>query len=739
MTDFVLLSTADWDHPLWTNKQHTASSLADLGHRVLYIDSLGVRSPRGNRSDARRIIRRLRRGLRAPRLVRPNLYVISPLVLPGHSSGLFGRLNRWSLRLSLFLADCLLDFHNPLLWTFNPQTGNYLSLNKFHATIYHCVDRIQAQPGMPSEAIEKAEADLCGVANAVFTTSPQLQQSLAELNAGTHYFGNVADAKFFSRALDPVASVPTDLPQGSAPILMFVGAIDAYKLDLPMLEALVARHPEWNVVLIGPVGETDPSTDTSGLEQFSNVHFLGPKPYGVLPNYLAQADVALLPLQLNDYTRLMYPMKFFEYLSAGRVVVATAIPSLQDQADVALLCRDDVDAFSRAIRRALKGEAPALEMRLERAQQHTYIVRTQQMLATLQGHGLLPAEPSPPQAPPFQHMRLRFSFSRTQAQAWLSMAWLLERFRAISLAERFLNKGLRGHPHNLALLNGITQRYLQKGNYSQVCSLIERIWMEDGDARILHQLLFRSCSRPGSISAQWAMFDVLAASRVLPARYVSYCRIVCTYQAIDSKSAHALRLGIASLSDIIADLEQDPNTYSCLKPNRENRAQLLFSAQLTLLRALMALTDRSGLDVASLKLLERVVRYDPLAIDRKTAVRMTRDIFRSLTVAAVMAWHAADPVRYLRVVAEAARLRDACYHKRFEAIVHNTQDDHLTFADELLFLLKQVSWPVEAPEQRPDLELLVDPMLLVYFPEVRRQRAEKARRFLQSLEPVEGD
>ena len=24
MADIVLLSTADWDHPLWTNKQHTA-------------------------------------------------------------------------------------------------------------------------------------------------------------------------------------------------------------------------------------------------------------------------------------------------------------------------------------------------------------------------------------------------------------------------------------------------------------------------------------------------------------------------------------------------------------------------------------------------------------------------------------------------------------------------------------------------------------------------------------------
>ena len=739
MTDFVLLSTADWDHPLWTNKQHVACSLADLGHRVLYVDSLGVRAPRGDRSDAGRIVRRLKRGLRAPRKVRPNLWVISPLVLPGQSSGILGKLNRWSLGLSLFVADLILDFRDPLLWTFNPQTSNYLSLRKFHASIYHCVDRIQAQPGMPSQAIEMAEADLCGAVNAVFTTAPQLQQALAELNAGTHYFGNVADARFFSRALDPVQSVPDDLPQGPAPILMFVGAIDAYKLDLPMLEALVARHSEWNVVLIGPVGETDPSTDVSGLERFPNVYLLGPKPYGVLPSYLAQADVALLPLQLNDYTRHMYPMKFFEYLAAGRVVVATAIPSLKDQADVALLCRDDVEAFSKAIRRALNGDVPALELRLERAQEHTYIVRTQRMLTTLQRHGLLPMEPSPPQAPPYHHVRLQLSWSCLQAQAWLSLVWLFERFRLPSLAKRFIHNRLKAHPLNLALLNGMTQRYLQEGNYSQACSLIERIWMEDGKAQILHQLFFRRRSRPGSDLDQVVMFDALAASRVLPACDVGYSRIVRTYLAIDARDEQALQLGVASLSDMVTELERDPNTYCCLKPNRENRAKLLISAQLTRFRALMALTDRPGLDLASLELLESVVRYDPFAIDRKTAVRMTRNILRSLTIAAVMAWQAADPVRYLRVVAEVERLRDSLYHKRFEAIVHNTQEDHLPFADELLFLLKLVSWPVDAPEQRPDLERLVDPMLLVYFPEVRRQRAEKARSFLQSLEPVEGD
>ena len=50
-------------------------------------------------------------------------------------------------------------------------------------------------------------------------------------------------------------------------------------------------------------------------------------------------------------------------------------------------------------------------------------------------------------------------------------------------------------------------------------------------------------------------------------------------------------------------------------------------------------------------------------------------------------------------------------------------------------MLSDARWSRECPDQRPDLEQLVDPVLLVYFPDLRRQRAEKARQFLQSLGP----
>ena len=736
MADFVVLSTADWDHPLWTNKQHVAAALADLGHRVLYVDSLGVRGPRVDRSDSGRILRRLRRGLRLPRKVRPGVWVVSPLVLPGKVRGLTGLLNRWSLNVSLFVADLALDLRRPLLWTFNPQTRAYLRLSRFQAVVYLCVDRIQAQPGMPVELLESAERKLCAVANALFTTSPELHAALGPLNAGSHGFSNVADASHFGQALTADLPRPPDWPECSGPVLIFIGAIDAYKLDLDMLEALMERTPHWTYLFIGPVGETDPSTDVSGWRRFANVHLLGTRNYNTLPAYLAHADVALLPLQLNDYTRHMYPMKFFEYLAAGRPVVATSIPSLENQADVALLCPPDALAFEEAITQALDDQGPALEQRLKRAQLHTYRTRTMAMLDCLDHHGLMPDEPLAPQAPPYHAVRSQWSLSCLTAKLFLAALSLLDRAGQQTVSERLIWSWLEGDPTNITLLSNLAGRRLASGDNLAGCRLIERIWQQDGVAEILHQLLFRRGSRPGSRIDQLALFDVLASSTVLPLHYSGYCRVVRTYRAIDAKDSDALRRGVDGLATILKVLEEDSGSYRCLKPNRENRAKLLISAQLTRLRALMALNDTPALDQASIALLASARRYDPFAIDLTTATRMTRNIMRSLTIAAVMAWHAADALRFDAVVFEMERLRQACHDDRFDLISNETQEDHRGFADAIVAMLQGCRWSPEEPQTRPDQERLVDPVLLVYFPDLRRQRAEKARRFLQSLSPL---
>lgn len=390
MADITLLATADWDHPLWTNKQHVACSLAELGHRVLYVESLGLRLPRQGpkgpalaraRSDRDRIRRRLRHGLLPPRRVRPGLWVWSPLVLPGAHRGYALRFNRLLLGLGLALWRFLLGLRADWIWTYNPMTLAVLDPRPWRYLIYHCVDAIHKQPDMPAADINHWENKLCRAADAVFVTSPRLLEDLRPLNPLTFFYPNVADVAHFAQAMDPHLSVPPDLAVLPAPRIGFVGAVSAYKLNLTLLALLARRHPEWCFVMIGPVGEGDPRTDISELQSLTNVQFLGTRPYTSLPGYLKGFDVGLLPLQLNRYTQAMFPMKFFEYLAAGLPVVASAIESLQPYGELAWLCQPTPEAFEVAIGRALAGQGPSLDERLAGAHAHTYCQRTQAMLA----------------------------------------------------------------------------------------------------------------------------------------------------------------------------------------------------------------------------------------------------------------------------------------------------------------------------------------------------------------------
>ncbi len=381
--DITLLATADWDHPLWTNKQHVACTLAELGHRVLYVESLGLRPLRAGGSDWKRVLQRLRHGLRPPRPVRERLWVWSPLVLPGARGGLAAWLNRQVLRLGLARCRRRLGLRRDWLWTYNPRTLEVLDARAYDRLIYHCVDAIQAQPDMPAAAIDHGEARLCAEADAVFVTSPQLLSDLRPLNPATLYYPNVADGAHFAQARDPALAIPAELVALPPPRIGFVGAISAYKLDLSLLETLARRHPHWSFVLIGPVGEGDPSTNVAALAALENVHLLGTRPYDALPSWLKGLDLGLLPLRQTPYTRAMFPMKFFEYLAAGLPVVATAIDALQPFGDLALLCPPTPEAFATAIAAALRGDGPGRPERLAGAAAHTYRGRTEAMLQDL--------------------------------------------------------------------------------------------------------------------------------------------------------------------------------------------------------------------------------------------------------------------------------------------------------------------------------------------------------------------
>lgn len=377
--DIVILSTADWDNPFWTNKQHVAVALSKLGYRVFYIDSLGLRRPSINSSDLSRIKKRFKKACRAPIEVQDNIWVWSPIVLPfqGYSIARLSNKLFFSAWLSYWLKK--FGFKKDLLWTYNPLTTRLLNTKDFSCLVYHCVDEIKAQPGMPVEILEVAEEQLCMEANIIFATAPNLYQSRKKYNNSTYYFSNVADFEHFNRATLPSTRVPSEIQQMKTPIVGFVGAISGYKVDFGLIEFVAKCCSDIQFVLIGKIGEGDPWTNSQELEKLSNVHLIGPRNYRDLPGYLKGMTAAMLPNHINEYTDSMFPMKFFEYLASGKPVVSVALKAIQEHAEFCYIAKT-YEQFVDYLRLACNNPEQGIVQRIQLAKSYTYDSRMIKMM-----------------------------------------------------------------------------------------------------------------------------------------------------------------------------------------------------------------------------------------------------------------------------------------------------------------------------------------------------------------------
>ena len=73
---------------------------------------------------------------------------------------------------------------------------------------------------------------------------------------------------------------------------------------------------------------------------------LGEKNYRELPQYLVDFDVCLIPFDTStNLIKATNPVKFYEYLSAGKKIVATDIPELKKYQDKYLYMTNDTKEF----------------------------------------------------------------------------------------------------------------------------------------------------------------------------------------------------------------------------------------------------------------------------------------------------------------------------------------------------------------------------------------------------------
>ena len=181
--------------------------------------------------------------------------------------------------------------------------------------VYDCMDELSLFLGAPPGLLDR-ESELILRADVMFAGGSRLYEAKRTRHPNVHCFSSSVDAAHFRSG----GAEPADQASLPRPRLGFYGVIDE-RIDLAILDAMARAHPEWQIVMIGPVVKIDPGA----LPRHPNIHYLGQRPYAALPAYLAGWDVSLLPFALNDATRFISPTKTLEYMAAEHPIVSTPI------------------------------------------------------------------------------------------------------------------------------------------------------------------------------------------------------------------------------------------------------------------------------------------------------------------------------------------------------------------------------------------------------------------------------
>ncbi|MDR6806151.1 glycosyltransferase involved in cell wall biosynthesis [Dyadobacter sp. BE34] len=286
----------------------------------------------------------------------PNLKVIiPPILLPADflpENGMF----RTILKFNELLIRTKLK---SILQAYKIRDYIFINSSNFHyptvtdglmprLKVYHRLDPVlpfNLRHGVVSEDILVKQSDV------VICSSKKAYKEKKRQNPYSYFVANAADLGHSSKALNPRLPVNPAIAALKKPVVGYLGAIER-QLDYDLLQKVILSNPDKSFAFVGPVSrEFVPDWFFTA----ENVHFSGPVDHEDMPAVIKGFDVALIPFKKDEENSSIFPLNLFEYLGAGKPVVATDFnPDLKELSKGAVKFCENAGGFSQAITTALQ-------------------------------------------------------------------------------------------------------------------------------------------------------------------------------------------------------------------------------------------------------------------------------------------------------------------------------------------------------------------------------------------------
>jgi glycosyltransferase involved in cell wall biosynthesis len=188
------------------------------------------------------------------------------------------------------------------------------------------------------------------------------------------------DFDHFASATAREWDAPGDIEGVPRPRLGYFGAIESWLLDQELIRHISRERPDWHWVLLGlKAARLD-------IEDLSNVHYLGSKPYSEMPRYAAHFDVCVLPwVTDNEFVSYGSAIKVREYLATGKPVVITPLYEYERLDGILRISRGR-DDFIMKVEDALMRDTDGQRESRQRAVEHsTWDARAEEVSRDIEG------------------------------------------------------------------------------------------------------------------------------------------------------------------------------------------------------------------------------------------------------------------------------------------------------------------------------------------------------------------
>lgn len=265
---------------------------------------------------------------------------------------------------------------DPAFVTASPLVAGFSDLSWTGGAIYYARDDWLSSPARQRywPAYQAAYQRIRDSGRAVAAVSAEIIDRIAP--SGPHLV--VPNGIEAAEWLGPQPEAPAWFDRIPSPRASYLGTLDS-RLDIAGLAMLSDARPDLHIVLIGPVPD---DSDIRDLRARPNVHLRGEVRRREVVAVLRNTELTLLAHRRTPLTEAMSPLKVYEYLAAGRPVLATDLMPVRGLGDRVLLA-DSVSDFVDLVDPALALGVQDEPSRRRYVHENTWSTRHEQILSLL--------------------------------------------------------------------------------------------------------------------------------------------------------------------------------------------------------------------------------------------------------------------------------------------------------------------------------------------------------------------